>query len=167
MSSRQRTRGRQVMWSCKPIRSRLSETKLICWPSSCRHAGKRLHGCAAGCASCSKINMPGTVQLPEQLLCHPVTQLRDRLCSSTDRFISTYVHHLLLHEVNTPPLQLHICMSNEIAAASRVPHGIAIHSASILHCSLMCNCYSVLIVAVEQFIYCVAEPAFCFEGIEL
>ena len=31
---------------------------------------EELHGCVAGCASCSKSNMLGTVQLPKQLLCH-------------------------------------------------------------------------------------------------
>ena len=118
MTCRQRTRGRQVTWRCKSLRFRLSKTKLTCLPSSCRRAGKRLHGCAAGCASCSKSNMPGIVQLPEQLLCHPATRYTGRLCSCTDSFMPTYVHHLLLHEVNMPPLQLHLCMANETSAAS-------------------------------------------------
>ena len=29
-----------------------------------------------------------------------------------------YVHHLLIHEVNMTPLQLHMCMANETSAAS-------------------------------------------------
>ena len=118
MNCRQRKPGRQAMWRCKPLRFRLSETKLTCLPSSCRHAGKRLHGCAAGCASCSKINMLGIVQLHEQLLCHPAIQLKGRLCGSADSSMQTYAHHLLLHEVNLPCLQLHICMANQTSAAS-------------------------------------------------
>ena len=104
MNCRQRTHGRQVMWRCKPLRFRLSETRLTCLRSNCRHAGKRLHGCAAGCASCSNINMLGIVQLPEQLLCHPAIRSSGRLCSSTDSFTQTFVHHMLLHEVNMPHL---------------------------------------------------------------
>ena len=59
--------------------------------------------------------MLGTVQLPEQLLCHPAIRLTGRLCSSTDSFMQTYVHHLLLHEVN---LQLRKCMAHGTSAAS-------------------------------------------------
>jgi len=105
------------------------------------------------CVSCNKVNMPGTVQLPEQLLCHPVKQLKGRLCSSADSFMQTYVHHLLLHEVNMPPLQLHICMADETSAANGVPQGIALRSDSVLRCSLICNHHSVLIDVVEQFNY--------------
>ena len=113
MNCRQRTHGRQVIWRCKPLRFRLSKTKLTCLPSSCRHAGKRLHGCAEGYGSCSKLNMLRIAQLPKQLLCHPAIRLTGRICSSVDSFMQTYVHHLLLHEVNMSPLQLHICMANE------------------------------------------------------
>ena len=112
MNCRQRTHGRQVMWRCKPVRFRLSETKLACLPSSCRHAGKRLHGCVAGCASCSRINMLGTVQLLEQLFCPPVTQLLGRLCSIVNTFVPTFFHHRQLHQVSIPSLQVHICVGD-------------------------------------------------------
>ena len=118
MTCKQRPLGGQVTWRCKPRRFRLSETKLMCLPSSCRHAGRRLHGCAAGCASCSKIHMLGLAQLPEQLLCHPAIRSKGRLCSSASRFTPTYVRHLLLRKINLPPLQLHICWANETSAAS-------------------------------------------------
>lgn len=62
-------------------------------------------------------NMLGTLQLPEVLLCHPAIQWKGKLCSSADRFMR--IHHLLLHEVNMPPLQLHICTTNQISAANR------------------------------------------------
>ena len=104
MNCRQRTHGRQVMQSCKPLSFRLSETRLTCSPS-CRHAGKRLHGCAAGCVNCSKINMLEIVQVPEQLLCHPTIRLTGRLCSSANIFMQTYVQHLL-SEVH---ILLHTC----------------------------------------------------------
>lgn len=103
------------------LRSRLSKLKLTCLPSSCRPAGKRLHGCAAGCASCNNSNMPGTVQLPEQLLCHPAKQLKGRLCSSANNFMQTYAHHLLLHEVNLHALQLHVFVASDASAAMVYP----------------------------------------------
>ena len=76
--------------------------------------------------------MPGTVQLREQLLCHPATQMKGRLCNSANIFMQTYLHHLLLHEVNMPPLQLHVCMANETSAAIGVPRGMALCSDSDL-----------------------------------
>ena len=72
--------------------------------------------------------MPGTVHLPEQLLCHPVTQLQGRLCSIANTFMQTFVHHWLLYEVNMPPLKLHIYVAIETAAASGVLQGIALCS---------------------------------------
>ncbi len=62
--------------------------------------------------------MLGIVQLPEQLLCQPSIRLTGRLCSSADSSMPIYVHHLLIHEVNMTPLQLHMCMANETSAAS-------------------------------------------------
>jgi len=167
MNCRQRTHGRQVMWRCKPLRFRLSETRLTCLRSSCRHAGKRLHGCAAGCASCSKINMLGTVQLPEQLFCPPLTQWQGRLCSIASTFIPTFVHCRPLHEVNIPSLVLHICVANETAAASGPPQGLALCSDSNSCCSLIRNHHSDWIDAMEHSKYCVVNPAFCFASIKL
>ncbi len=65
--------------------------------------------------------MPGTVQLPEQLLCRPVKQLKGRLCNSANSFMQTYAHQLLLHEVNLHALQLHTVVANEASAAMVYP----------------------------------------------
>ncbi len=169
MNCRQRTHGRQVTWRCKPLRFRLSKTKLTCLPSSCRPAGKRLHGCVAGCASCSRTNMLGTVQLPEQLFCPPVTELQGRLCSIASTSMPTFVHHPMrqLHEVKIPSLQLHICVANEAAAASGLPQGIALCSDSVSCCSLIRNHHSDRIDAMDHSKHCVFNPAFCFAGIKL
>ena len=160
MNCRQRTHGRQVMQSCKPLRFRLSETRLTCLPSSCRHAGKRLHGCAAGCVNCSKINMLEIVQLPEQLLCHSVIRLTGRLCSIANSFMQTYVHHLL-YEVNISPP--HMYMAHETSAANGVLQGMAIHTESVLCCSCICNHRFVLIVATNSSVVQLT-PATCFVG---
>ena len=48
-----------------------------------------------------------------------------------------------------------------------VPQGVALRSATDLRRFLMCNHQSDLIVAVEHFSYCVADPVFCSEGIKL
>ncbi len=164
MFHRQRIHGGRLMWRCKPFKSKLSETKLTCLPSSCRPAGKRLHGCVAGCASCSKSNMPQTVQLPEHLLCHPVTRLEGRPCSIANSFMQTYVQHLL-YEVNISPPHLHIFVANEISPATGVLvlQGMAIHTESVSCCSCMCNHRFVLIVAFNSSVMQLS-PATCFVG---
>ena len=70
-----------------------------------------------------------------------------------------------------PPLQLHICMANDTSAAIalHVVYPRILHFAvpQFVRCSLLCNHQSVLTVAEKHFIYCVADPAFGFEDIEL
>ncbi len=111
--------------------------------------------------------MLGTVQLPEQLFCPPVTQLQGRLCNIASTSMPTFVHHRQLHEVKIPSLLLHICVANETAAASGSPQGIALCSDSVSCCSLICNHHSDWIDAMEHSKYCVVDPAFCFAGIKL
>ena len=75
---------RQLRQSCRPVRSRLSVTRLTSFTGSCWQAGRRLRGCVKGSVNYSKANMPETVQLPElPPPCQSAKQLRGNLCSSS------------------------------------------------------------------------------------